>query len=112
MQNAVARFRARTASVATDDADLLKERTCPSCGARMLRDVRDMTLEHRGRSAMTGMPGWYCVECGEGVHSGDEMVASDAALAWLKAELQRAFSADEPTFQALDAGQIIDRNRK
>lgn len=112
LQSAVARFRARTVSVVTDDADLFKERTCPSCGARMLRDVRDMTLEHRGRSAIIGMPGWYCVECGEGVHSGDEMVASDAALARLKAELQRAFSADEPTFQALDAGQIIDRNRK
>ena len=112
MQNAVARFRARTASVATDDADLFKERTCPSCGGRMLRDVRDMTLKHRGQSAIIVMPGWYCVECGEGVHSGDEMVASDADLARLKAELQRAFSADEPTFQTLDAGQIIDRNRK
>ena len=112
MQNAVARFRARTASVATDDADLFKERTCPSCGARMLRDVRDMTLEHRGRSAMTGMPGWYCVECREGVHSGDDMAISDAALERLRAELRRAFSADESTFQALDARQIIDRNRK
>ena len=61
---------------------------------------------------MIGMPGWYCDECGEGVHSGDDMAVSDAALARLKAELQRAFSADELTFQALDAGQIIDRNRK
>ena len=78
----------------------------------MLRDVRDMTLEHRGRSAMTGMPGWYCVECGEGVHSGDDMAISDAALERLRAELRRAFSADESTFQALDARQIIDRNRK
>ena len=112
LQRAVVRFRARTVSVATDDADLFKERTCPSCGARMLRDVREMTLEHRGQSAIIVMPGWYCVECDEGVHSGDEMVASDAELARLKAELQRAFSADEPTFQTLDAGQIIDRNRK
>lgn len=112
LQSAVARFRARTASVATDDADLFKEPMCPSCGARMLRDVRDMTLGHRGRSDMIGMPGWYCDECGEGVHSGDDMAVSDAALARLKAELQRAFSADELTFQALDAGQIIDRNRK
>jgi YgiT-type zinc finger domain-containing protein len=112
LQSAVARFRARTASVPTNDADLFKERTCPSCGARMLRDVRDMTLEHLGRSTMIGMTGWYCVECGEGVHSGDDMVASDAALALLKAELQEAFSADESTCHALDAWQIIDRNRK
>ncbi|SFK77628.1 YgiT-type zinc finger protein [Shimia haliotis] len=112
LQSAVARFRARTVSVAIDDADLFKERTCPSCGAQMLHDVRDMTLEYRGRSAMIGMPGWYCDECDEGVHSGDDMATSDAALERLRAELRRAFSADEPTFQALDAGQIIDRNRK
>ena len=112
LQNAVARFRARTASIATDDSDLFNERTCPSCGARMLRDVRDMTLEHRSRSAMIGMPGWYCDECGEGVHSGDDMAVSDAALERLRAELRQAFSADETTFKALDAGQIIDRNRK
>ena len=112
LQSAVARFRSRTASLVTNDTDLFKERMCPACGAQMLRDVRNMTLEYQGRSAMIGMPGWYCVECGKGVHSGDEVVASYAALARLKAELQRAFSADEATFQALDAGQIIDRNRK
>lgn len=93
-------------------ADLFKERMCPACGAQMLRGVRDMTLEHRGRSEMIGMPGWYCVECGEGVHSGEDMAASDAALARLKAVLREDFSAGEPTFKALDAGQIIDRNRK
>jgi len=31
-------------------ADLFKERMCPACGAQMLRGVRDMTLEHLGRS--------------------------------------------------------------
>jgi len=93
-------------------ADLFKERMCPACGAQMVRDVRDMTLEHRGRSEMIGMAGWYCDECGEGVHSGEDMAVSDAALARLKAVLREAFSADETTFKALDAGQIIDRNRK
>ena len=112
LQSAVARFRSCIASVATNDTDLFKERMCPACGAQMLRDVRDMTLEHRGRSDMIVMPGWYCDECGEGVHSGDDMVASDAALVRLKAELQEAFSADETTFKALDAGRTIDRNRK
>jgi len=46
------------------------------------------------------------------VHSGEDMAVSDAALERLKAKLQQAFSADEPTFKALDARQIIDRNRK
>lgn len=112
LKNAVARFRTRTTSIVTDEADLFNERMCPSCGAEMLRDVRDMILEHRGRSNMIGMPGWYCDGCGEGVHSGEDMAVSDAALVRLKAELQEAFSADETTFKALDAGRTIDRNRK
>lgn len=112
LQSAVARFRARTVSLVTNDADLFKERLCPACGAQMLRGVRDMTLEHRGRSDMIGMPGWYCDECGEAVHSGEDMAVSDAALERLRADLRQAFSADETTFKALDAGQIIDRNRK
>ncbi|MDB2403493.1 YgiT-type zinc finger protein [bacterium] len=93
-------------------ADLFKERMCPACGAQMLRGVRDMTLEHLGRSEMIGMAGWYCDECGEGVHSGEDMAVSDAALERLRADLRQAFSADKTTFKALDAGQIIDRNRK
>lgn len=93
-------------------ADLFKERMCPACGAQMLRGVRDMTLEHLGRSQMIRMAGWYCGECGEGVHSGDDMAVSDAALERLRADLCQAFSADETTFKTLDAGQIIDRNRK
>jgi 4'-phosphopantetheinyl transferase EntD len=40
------------------------------------------------------------------------MAVSDAALERLMADLRQAFSADETTFKALDAGQIIDRNRK
>lgn len=88
-------------------------RMCPSCGEQMpLRDVRDLTLEHRGRAATLTMPGWYCDACGEGVHSGEDMVASDAVLERLKAELQKAFSADEPSFETLNARQVIDRNRK
>jgi YgiT-type zinc finger domain-containing protein len=112
LESAVARFRTRTTSVVTNQADRFNERMCPSCGAQMLRDIRDMTLEHQGLSDTIGMPGWYCDGCGEGVHSGEDMAVSDAALERLKAKLQQAFSADEPTFKALDARQIIDRNRK
>ena len=112
LKSAVSRFRARTVSLVTNGADLFKERMCPACGAEMLRGVRDMTLERRGRSDMIGMLGWYCDECGEGVHSGEDLAVSDAALERLRAELRQAFSADETTFKALDAGQIIDRNRK
>lgn len=112
LKSAVTRYRARTVSLVTNDADLFNERMCPACGARLVRGVRDMTLEHRGRSEMIGMAGWYCDGCGEGVHSGEDMAVSDAALERLRADLRQAFSADETSFKALDEGQIIDRNRK
>lgn len=90
-------------------------RMCPSCGEQMLRDVRNLTVEHRERAATLTMPRWHCDACdacGEGVHSGEDMVASDAVLERLRAELQKAFSADEPSFETLNARQVIDRNRK
>jgi len=53
----------------------------------MTRDVRPMTIEYKGHSLEVDMPGWYCEHCGEGVHSGKDMVVSDRALNRLKAEV-------------------------
>jgi len=46
-----------------------------------------MTIEYKGHSLEVDMPGWYCEHCGEGVHSGKDMVVSDRALNRLKAEV-------------------------
>jgi len=53
----------------------------------MVREVRPMTIEYKGHSLEVDMPGWYCEHCGEGVHSGKDMVVSDRALNRLKAEV-------------------------
>lgn len=105
-------LRAATRLEAAEAAYQPTRRICPTCGEHMLRDVRDITLEHQGRSVPLGMPGWYCDVCGEGVHSAEDMAASDAALERLKAELHQAFSADAPSFKSLNTRQVIDRNRK
>ena len=58
---------------------------CPKTGAPMRRGVRPMTLEYKGESVVFDMPGWYCEESGESIHSGEDMKMSDRALNRLKA---------------------------
>jgi HTH-type transcriptional regulator / antitoxin MqsA len=58
---------------------------CPKTGAPMQRGGRPMTLEYKGATASFDMPGWYCEESGESIHTGEDMKASDRALNRLKA---------------------------
>jgi len=58
---------------------------CPKTGAPMQRGVRPMTLEYKGTRATFDMPGWYCDESGESIHTGEDMKMSDRALNRLKA---------------------------
>lgn len=59
---------------------------CPIDGAPMHRDERPVTLSYRGLEETVILPGWYCSECGESVHNGEEMKISDRALRNLKAK--------------------------
>ena len=65
------------------------ERTCPECGHSMVRDeMRPLTIRYKGLSATFPMPGFYCVHCGEGVHTGKDMEVSDRHLNLLKAQAE------------------------
>ena len=57
---------------------------CPKCSAPMHRGVRPMTIEHKGERLTFDLPGWYCGDCGESIHSGEDMQTSDAAVAALR----------------------------
>ncbi len=57
---------------------------CPETGKPMVRDTRPMTINYKGQSATIQMPGWYCDESGESIHTGEDMKVSDAALKELK----------------------------
>jgi len=63
------------------------EQICPETGHPMVRDVRPMTIKYKGNSIEVDMPGWYCENCGEGVHTGKDMLVSDRALNRLKAKV-------------------------
>jgi len=60
---------------------------CPETGAPMHRGVRPMTLTYKGESVTVEMPGWYCDQSKESIHTGDDMKLSDRALNRLKARV-------------------------
>jgi HTH-type transcriptional regulator / antitoxin MqsA len=58
---------------------------CPETGAPMYRGVRPMTLTYKDQSLTFDMPGWYCDQSDESIHTGDDMKVSDRMLNLLKA---------------------------
>jgi len=58
---------------------------CPETGAPMFRGVRPMTLRYKDQSATFDMPGWYCDQSDESIHTGSDMKVSDRMLNLLKA---------------------------
>lgn len=62
-------------------ADTMK---CHECGGHMARAVKPMEFAYKGHKVIMDQPGWYCVACGEGVHSGEDMKVSDHAVDILK----------------------------
>lgn len=87
---------------------------CPETGTLMERGTQMLTLTYRDHSLEFEMPGWYCPECGEGIHSGADMRFSDRALNRLKAEAEGLLSPEEIRrirkklhLTQADAGQLI-----
>ncbi|MBI5446994.1 MAG: type II toxin-antitoxin system MqsA family antitoxin [Deltaproteobacteria bacterium] len=58
---------------------------CPETGTPMTRDSRPMTLRYEDATVTFDMPGWYCSECGESIHTREDMKVSDRQLNLLKA---------------------------
>jgi HTH-type transcriptional regulator/antitoxin MqsA len=54
-----------------------------------------MTIAYKGVAAIFDMPGWYCEESGESIHSGDDLKVSDRELAKLKAKVEGLLSPAE-----------------
>jgi HTH-type transcriptional regulator/antitoxin MqsA len=60
----------------------------------MRRGVRPMVLECKGARTTVDMPGWYCDESHESIHTGEDMKVSDGALNRLKATTEGSPFAD------------------
>lgn len=68
---------------------------CPETGTPMHRAVRPMTLNYRSQSITFDMPGWYCDELAESIHTGADMKMSDRALNRLKARVEKLYEPEE-----------------
>lgn len=68
---------------------------CPETGAPMHRGVRPMTLSYKGKNITFDMPGWYCDQSKESVHTGTDMKVSDRMLNLLKAQSEGLLAPEE-----------------
>ncbi len=68
---------------------------CPRTGAPMHRGVRPMTLTYKEESITLDMPGWYCGDCEESIHTGKDMKVSDRRLNRLKAKSEGLLGPEE-----------------
>ena len=68
---------------------------CPKTGAPMHRGVRPMTVTYKEESIAFDMPGWYCDESDESIHTGKDMKVSDRMLNRLKARSEGLLEPEE-----------------
>ncbi|OGQ86682.1 MAG: XRE family transcriptional regulator [Deltaproteobacteria bacterium RIFOXYD12_FULL_56_24] len=68
---------------------------CPETGAPMYRGVRPMTLTYKEKSITFDMPGWYCDQSEESVHTGEDMKVSDRMLNLLKTRSEGLLEPEE-----------------
>ncbi len=69
----------------------MDKRLCHIDGNEMRREERPFEVTYQGHSETVSLPGWYCISCGEGLHSKADMKISDAALRRLKAKEKGVF---------------------
>lgn len=68
---------------------------CPETGAPMHRGVRPMTLAYKDQSITFDLPGWYCDQSDESIHTGEDMKVSDRMLNLLKARSEGLLEPEE-----------------
>ncbi len=73
------------------------ENTCPACGTGMVYETRDDVLSYKGETRTIQTLGHWCVdrECGEGIVTGNALVASEKAFMAFKAEVDGVLKAAE-----------------
>jgi HTH-type transcriptional regulator/antitoxin MqsA len=61
----------------------------------MRRAERPMTLEYKGQSITFDMPGWYCDQSDQSIHTPEDMKVSDRMLNRLKARSEGLLEPEE-----------------
>jgi HTH-type transcriptional regulator / antitoxin MqsA len=75
-------------SMAVSTRDLPDTMASPETGETLRRGVRPFVVTYKGKSKTIELPGYYPENGDEGIHVGNDMAASDAALRALKEEIE------------------------
>lgn len=73
----------------------MSEPLCPETGQPMKRASKPMTITYKGESTTFDMPGWYCDQSDQSIHTGEDLKVSDRALNRLKAHSEGLLIPDE-----------------
>ena len=67
--------------------DLPETMVSPETGKTLVRGVRPFVVAYKGRHVTVDLPGYYQENGNEGIHVGDDMSVTDAALRSLRQEV-------------------------
>lgn len=74
---------------------MTKAPTCPETGKPMVRGVKPMTLTYKGQSITFDMPGWYCEDSDESIHTAEDQKVSDSNLKKLKMQVENLLKPED-----------------
>lgn len=74
--------------MAVSRKELPETMVSPETGETLRRGVRPFVVVYKGKSLTVELPGYYPENGDDGVHVGDDMAVSDAALRALKEEVE------------------------
>lgn len=74
--------------MAVSKTDLPDTMVSPETGETLRRGVRPFIVTYKGKSITVELPGYYPDNGDDGIHVGDDMAVTDAALRALKEEIE------------------------
>ncbi len=74
--------------MAVSKTNLPDTMVCPETGETLRRGIRPFIVTYKGKSITVELPGYYPDNGDDGVHVGDDMAVTDAALRALKEEIE------------------------
>lgn len=74
--------------MALSKTKLAETMVSPETGETLRRGVRPFLVTYKGKSVTVELPGYYPENGADGIHVGDDMAVTDAALRSLKEEIE------------------------
>lgn len=74
--------------MAVVERDMPETMVSPETGETLRRGVRPFVVTYKGKSITVELPGYYPESGDDGIHVGNDMAVSDAALRALKEEIE------------------------